>query len=432
MGDQPATIGIRREDKSRWERRVPLVPQDLQALGRQNGVQFVVQPSPIRVFSDEAYRQAGARLAEDLSDCPLVMAVKEIPEHLLQAGKTYLFFSHVIKGQPHNMPMLRRLLELGCTLIDYECITEADGRRLVLFGRHAGLAGMIDSLWALGRRLAAEQVLSPLAAIQPAHRYASLAEAKSAVASAGERLRQEGLPPAINPLICGFAGYGNVSNGAQEIMDQLFPREVSPAELPAVREGICKVVFKEQDMVASLEPGAAFDLQDYYQHPEKYRSRFGDYLPFLTLLVNCVYWDARYPRLVTKARLGELFAGTQRPRLRVIGDVSCDIEGAVECTLRPTQPDNPVYVYDPQADRIADGVEGAGPVILAVDNLPCELPAESSVDFSRALRGLIPAIATADYTAPLLDCGLPESVSRGVIVHQGRLTAGYEYLAAKL
>lgn len=411
---------------------MPLTPDDLRALTRPSDVEFVVQPSPIRVFPDEAYRQAGARVAEDLSACQIVLAVKEIPKELLQAGKTYCYFAHVIKAQPYNMPMLARLLELGCTLIDYEPIKDADGRRLVLFGRHAGLAGIIDTLWALGQRLSAEGVPTALADVQPAHRYDSLEQAKSAIAAVGERLRREGLPAAINPLICGFAGYGNVSLGAQEIFDQLRPREVTPAELPGASDGICKVVFKEEHMVVPVESGAAFELQDYYQHPEKYRGVFGDYLPMLTVLVNCVYWEARYPRLVTKDRLRALFAGGKRPRLRVIGDISCDIEGAVECTLRTTQPDNPAYVYDPQTGRATDGVEGHGPVILAVDNLPCELPRDSSEHFSHALRGLLPAIAAADYTAPLEDAGLPESLRRAVIVYQGRLTKDYQYLADKL
>ena len=122
-------IGIRREDKNEWEARVPLTPEHVRQLIAQHGLEFVVQPSKIRAFADEAYAAAGARVAENLADCPLIVAVKEIPRELLEAGKTYVYFSHVIKGQAGNMPMLRRLLELGCQLIDYECIVDDDRRR---------------------------------------------------------------------------------------------------------------------------------------------------------------------------------------------------------------------------------------------------------------------------------------------------------------
>jgi saccharopine dehydrogenase (NAD+, L-lysine-forming) len=145
-------IGIRREDKNIWERRAPLNPDHVRKLVAQ-GIEVLVQPSPIRTFPDQAYRQAGATISEDLSSCPMVFAIKEIPPHQFVAGHAYMYFAHVIKGQAHNMPMLQRLLDLRCTLIDYEKVTDEAGKRLIFFGRHAGLAGMIDSLWALGRRL---------------------------------------------------------------------------------------------------------------------------------------------------------------------------------------------------------------------------------------------------------------------------------------
>ena len=147
------SIGIRREDKDPWEARVPLVPDDAARLTRTSSVELVLQPSAQRVFTAAEYERAGARFDEDLSACDIVLAVKEIPRELFAPGKTYAFFSHTIKGQPYNMDMLRRLLELECQLIDYERITDERGRRLIFFSRFAGLAGAIDALWALGRRL---------------------------------------------------------------------------------------------------------------------------------------------------------------------------------------------------------------------------------------------------------------------------------------
>ena len=317
-------IGIRHEDKSRWEARAPLVPDDVRRLIKDHGLQFQVQTSPTRAFSDDQYRAAGAAVANDLRDSRIILGVKEIPAGCFEPGKTYIIFSHVIKHQPQNMPMLRRIVELGCTLIDYECIVDEQERRLVFFGRYAGLAGMIDTLWALGQRLRHEGIDNPFATVRRAYEYNTLEDARRQITQVGERIRQDGLPAAIQPLICGFAGYGNVSQGAQEIYDLLPVREIDPEETatiaPAARE-CYKVVYHEKHL-AQRTSGEAFELQDYYDRPEGYRSKFFPQVRFLTLLVNCIYWEDRYPRLVTCRQLGELFSSESQPRLRVIGDIT--------------------------------------------------------------------------------------------------------------
>jgi saccharopine dehydrogenase (NAD+, L-lysine-forming) len=429
-----ALIGIRREDKSRWERRAPLTPAQVGALRQQAGLSFVIQSSQTRIFSDEQYRRAGAIVADSLHDCPVILGIKEIPPQFLEAGKTYVFFSHTIKGQPHNMPMLRRLMELGCTLIDYERITDAAGRRLIFFGRHAGLAGMLDSLWALGQRLSWEGIATPFASLRRAFEYANLDDARAAVRAAGAQIAAGALTPALQPLVVGIAGYGNVSRGAQEILDLLPVQEIAAGDLASlsgasVEAGRCiyKVVFREQDTVEPIAPTRRFDLDDYYQHPIHYRSRFENYLPYLTLLINAIYWDSRYPRLVTRAGLKRLFASPQ-PRLRVIGDISCDIEGAIEATDHCTQPDQPVYVYQPASGEVTPGVAGYGPVILAVDILPAELPRESSEAFGEALMPFVPALSAADFSLPFEACPLPAEIRRAVICYAGRLTPAYDYL----
>ena len=428
-------IGIRREDKSRWERRVPVIPEHARKLREEHGVEVWLQPSKIRVFSDEEYIQAGACVWEGLSPCPVILAIKEIPPDFFEPGKTYVFFSHTIKGQPYNMPMLKKMLELGCTLIDYEKVTDERGRRLIFFGRHAGLAGMTDSLWALGQRLNWEGIPNPFAEIRQTYQYESLAEAQKDVVRVGEKIAAEGLPESITPLIIGIAGYGNVSRGVQEILSLLPILEIEPDEVEAVSMGVdysrnhvYKVVFREEHTVEPISPADRFELQDYYDHPEKYRSQFEKYMPHLTVLMNCIYWDKMYPRLVTKSYLKRLFGGEEQPRLRVIGDVSCDIEGAIECTLHCTEPDEPVFVYDPFADRAIPGYAGKGPVVLAVDILPSELPRESSADFSRVLLDYIPAIAKADYSVPFERLDLPPEIKRAIIAHRGELTPNYRYL----
>ncbi len=432
-------IGIRREDKSTWEARVPLTPEDVRRLSADHGVRFQVQRSPIRVFDDEAFDAVGAQVVDHLTESPIIIGVKEIPVAFFEPGKAYVFFSHTIKAQPINMPMLRRIVELGCTLIDYERIVDDKNRRLVFFGRYAGLAGMIDSLWTLGQRLKHEGIETPFADVRRAFDYDDIDHAKREIAAIGDRIRREGLPEAIQPLVIGYAGYGNVSQGAQDIGNLLPVREVAPDELSSIspRANECfKVVFREEHLVAprNSAPSGKFDLQDYYDHPEKYRADFFRHLKHLSVLVNCIYWEPKYPRLVTCEQLKELFgaAGPRPPRLRVIGDITCDIEGSIECTVRPTDPGDPVYVYEPLTGQVHNGIAGNGPVILAVDILPCELPRDSSKHFGESLSPFVPALDRADFDQPLAQSGLPPELQRATIVYRGELTEPYRYLESAI
>jgi len=342
-------FGIRREDKNEWERRAPLTPYDLAGLLKNNALECVVQPSTIRIFPDEAYREAGAQIREDLSSCRVVFGVKEFPAAYFSPGGTYMFFSHVIKGQTYNMPMLKKLLDLKCQLIDYERVEDEKNRRLIFFGPHAGLAGMIETFAGLGGCFK-EIDSNPFREIKNAYRYESLEAAKQAVARLGEKILNEGLPGGMAPFITGFAGYGHVSQGAQEIYDILPVQEIDPTALTEFYESgsyddrtLYKVVFKEQHLVEPLSPSDLFELQDYYDHPDKYRGVFSRYTPMLSVLMNCTYWDDRYPRLVTKEDIKKLYHGGP-PRLRMIGDISCDINGSIEFTDRVTTPSDPVFV----------------------------------------------------------------------------------------
>ena len=429
------SFGIRREDKNKWERRVPLIPSHVRELVEKQGLSFYLQPAPNRIFPDEDYQREGAIISEDLSPCPVVFAVKEIPVEFLQKDRVYVFFSHTIKGQPDNMPMLRNLMDLGCTLIDYEKICDSQGRRLVFFGPQAGQAGMIDTLWALGRRLLHEGYESPFTTVKQGYKYSSLVEAKEALSRIGWTIKKQGLPPSLTPLVIGFAGYGRVSQGAQEIFDILPFENILPENLSSwfkngsfASDRLYKVVFEERHMVENVDPELSFELQDYYDFPEKYRSVFHQYIPFLSVIVNCIYWTPQYPRLVTKDYLRSVFSTNNQPRLRVIGDISCDIEGSIECTLRATSPDSPVYVYDPLNGQVRDGIEGRGVVIMAIDNLPAEIPLESSVFFSESLKPFIPAIAKADYSVDFANCSLPSEIKGAVILYKGELTPDFEYM----
>ena len=434
-----AMIGIRREDKSEWERRVPLTPRKMQELREKYGIEFCVQPSPVRVFRETEFEQVGAKVQDDLSPASVVFAVKEVPTKYFEPGKTYIFFAHVIKGQAYNMPMLKRMMELGCNLIDYEKVTDERGRRLIFFGWHAGVVAMIDSLWTLGRRLEWEGIANPFTGIRDTYTYDNLEAARKDVRAAGERIKAEGLPAAITPLIIGVSGYGNVGRGIQEIVTDLPTVEVQPADLARVasdpkasRNVVYRVTFKEEHSVEPKAAGAQFDLHEYYQHPERYQARFEQYLPYLTVLMNSNYWASQYPRMVTKEHIRKLYSGSQPPRLRVIGDASCDIEGGIECTVKSTEPGDPVYVYDPDTGVTTMGVAGRGPVILAVDILPSELPREASEYFSDILGPFIPAIAQADFSAPFEKLDVPPEIRRAVILYHGELTPEYKYIEGYL
>jgi len=289
---------------------------------------------------------------------------------------------------------------------------------------------MIDSLHLLGRRLALEGLDTPLAAVEMAYTYPSLEHTREALRAVGERIAAEGLPRSLTPLVVGFSGYGNVSQGAQDIFDELPALAVTPGELLAgelPEAALLKVEFSESDMVERFG-GGPFELQEYYQHPEGYQGRFARFLPHLHVLMNGIYWEKRYPRLVTNEDLAQLWASEETPRLRVIGDVSCDLEGSIQCTVKTTMPDAPSYVFDPATGEIAMGIEGKGPLVMAVDNLPAELSRESSIQFSESLRPFVPAIVGADRSVDFERYDVPDAVRRAVIAYNGELTPDFAYL----
>ncbi len=424
-------IGIRREEKNQWERRTPLIPAHVKTLIEQYGYEFVVQPSKIRYFKDEEFKEAGATISEDLSDCDFIFGVKEVPIDKILPNKVYIYFSHTMKCQPHNMPKLRKILAERCTLIDYELISDENGKRLVFFGYHAGLAGMIDTLWALGRKFQQKGIHTPLEHVKMAHEYKNLEEAKREIASIGKEIREEGLPKEITPLIFGITGYGHVSQGAQEILDLLPVEIIEPEEIDdLLKEArnhhvVYKTILRQQHMARNRKNPDTFDKLHYYAHPKEYDPIFNEFWPKLSVLVNGIYWEERFPRLITKKSMKELHS---RSRLELIGDLTCDINGSIELTIRATTPDYPIYTYDPIKDEFFDGLNPNGIVILAVDNLPGEISKEASEFFSNQLLPFVPQIVSADYAIPLERLNLPPEIKKAVIVYNGELTPKYQYL----
>ncbi|MCK4995600.1 MAG: hypothetical protein KAR55_01825 [Thermoplasmatales archaeon] len=425
------TLGIRREDKNKWERRVPVTPEHVKELKEKHDVETIIQPSQIRVFTDEEYESRGANVNEDLSSSPVVLAVKEIPIDFFEPRKTYVFFSHTIKGQKYNMPMLKKMMALECNLIDYEKITDENGRRLVFFGKFAGLAGMIDTLWAFGQKMESKDIKTPFSEVKQTVDYKDLDEAKLHLKEIGKKIGQDGFPDSLVPFVVGFAGYGNVAKGAQEGLDVLPVEEVSPKQLKEIFENpsnkiVYKVVFKEEDMVKPISDDKNFELQEYYKQPNLYQGVFNQFIPQLTILMNCIYWDKQYPRLITKDYLKKNY--DENFKLQAVGDISVDINGAIEFTEKSTSPDRPEFIYNPLSDEIKDGHQGDGIVVMAVDNLPCEVPKESSREFSDSLLRFIPSIATADFSVDFESLSLPHEIKKAVILHHGKLTPDYQYI----
>lgn len=431
-------LGIRREDKDRWERRAPLAPFHVQQLVNQ-GIDVVVQPSPVRIFPNDAYESAGAKVQEDLSAADTIIGVKEIPSEKLLDDKTYMFFSHTIKAQPSNMPMLDMMLRKNIRLIDYERIVDRDGNRLVRFGRHAGIAGMIDMIRALGSRFIALGHNTPFLHLGFSHMYTSLDMAKQAVAAVGEEIALKGVPNALAPMIFVFTGGdGACSKGAREIFELLPHKYVRPDQLaelsqsrdPGHRFRLYGCVVSSKDYVVPNNPGEVFHKRHYYEHPEEYTSLFHQKIaPYASVVVNGVYWDERFPRLLTKAQMKEL--GSKR--LFGIADLSCDVGGGIEAVSRATSIDEPTYIYDPSSETTTTSVDGKGVIIMAVNNLPTEIPMEASCHFGDSLLPHLPAIVRSDPTLPYEEMyqDLPAEAYGAVITAHGELTPPYQYITER-
>jgi alpha-aminoadipic semialdehyde synthase len=425
-------IGLRKEEKM-FETRVPVVPEHIKLLSTKHGIQFAVEPSNQRAFGPDEFEKVGAQIKPlKGTEVSVILGVKEMPNDFYEKGKTYVFFSHTIKGQKYNMPMLKKIMNVGATLIDYERIVNEKGFRLIFFGNWAGLAGMSETFRILGLRLEVEGIKpNPFSGMKHTAQYKDLNGLKKGIQALGKRIKEQGLPDSLTPFIVGFAGYGNVSRGAQEIFDILPYETIEPknlANVTAKRDLLYKCVFKEEHMVKPLNSSAKFELMDYYEHgATKYKGKFESYIPHLTVLINCIYWTKKSPRLVTKNFIRKHWNNSNR-RLRIVGDISCDVNGAMEFTLQCTDAGEPAFTYLVDEDRAVLGVEGNGPVVMAVDNLPTELPRESSTSFSETLLDFIPALAKADFTVPFSQLTLPRELKDATIVYNGELTKNYEYL----
>ena len=439
-------IGIVREKFSKWERRVPLTPSQVDELVNKQGIRVLVEPSNKRIFTNEEYEEVGGELTSDLGDANLIVGVKQVPVENILENKDYLFFSHVIKAQEENMALLDRIVGSGGRLFDYECINEGGKRdrpRLVAFGRFAGLVGMVNSLQALGQAYLAQGVSTPFLHCPLTYTQPTLDGALESVRRVGESILQIGLPEEISPVIVLFTGNGNVSKGAQEVFEQLPHEYIQAKDLPDLRERIERgevegwrnkmfgVVAESEDMVERLD-GQPFVEKDYFADPSPtlYKPTFHErVLPFISSLVNCMYWDYRFPRLITTDHMSSSFHPTSN-KLKVVADISCDVGGSVEFLTHTTTTDDPFFTFNPRTGESEDGIQGEGIVMMGVDILPAELPKEASQHFGQALLPLLPSLATLDQEGnrPSIT-SLPHELQTSCIVADGSLTPDYQYIS---
>lgn len=430
------TVGILKENRSGLERRASLVPQDVRWLVSR-GVKVEVESSQSRIFKDSEYKRAGAKIVKKTRNAALLVGIKEPHIEELVPGAVYTIFSHTIKGQSYNMPLLKKILKNKITLLDYEKITDIYDRRIVAFGRFAGICGMLDSFHFLGRSLRAKGMANPFTSIRPSWEYCSLKEAEKDMEKLARFIRKKGLPRKISPFIIGITGHGNVSKGVQEVLRALNPSEVHPKDMAkfikhqkASRNKIYKIVFLREEKLRAKD-GKGFYFEEYLKHPKMFESNLDKYLAHLNMLVHTSYWDKRFPRLVTKEMVRKI-SRRKNFRLEFISDISCDVRGSIEITRKATSVENPVFTYDPAKDEYYDGYANKGINVLAIDNLPAEMPKDASVYFSGVIRDYVYQIAAHGATDLTNHFALPRELREAVIAEGGRLTPNFKYLKKHL
>ncbi|MFN3403265.1 MAG: NAD(P)-dependent oxidoreductase [Cytophagaceae bacterium] len=397
---KPINIGILREGRIPTDRRVPLLPQQCrQIVEKYPSVNFFIQPSPERCIKDDEYKNLGLTVQEDMSNCDILFGVKEVPIPLLIPDKTYFFFSHTIKKQPHNRKLLQTILEKRITLIDYECLTDVNGNRIIAFGRYAGIVGTYNAFYTLGKRYRIYD-------LKRAFQCFDFSEVK-------EELKKVRLPAHLKIVL---TGGGRVSNGAIEILSLLGIRKVSPTEF--LEKKFDEPVFAQLRSVDyhRHKEGLDFESKEFHTNPEKYYSTFYKFEKAADMLIAGAYWDPKAPALFTKEDM-------QRDefKIKIVADITCDIDGSIPCTKRASSINDPVYDYNPFTGELELPFSRPSNItVMAIDNLPGELARDASGDFGKQLmENVLPHLLGDDKD---------QIVQRATIAKNGCLTPGFLYL----
>ncbi len=393
-------IGIIKEGKVPPDFRVALTPKQCKAVEiLYPEVKIHVQRSPIRTFKDEEYEKEGILLVDSVENCDIIIGVKEVNISDLVPNKTFLFFSHTIKKQAYNQQLLKSILDKKIRLVDYEVIKDKNNKRLIGFGRYAGIVGTYNGFLTWGLKNNSYQ-------LKPANQCVNRIEVES-------ELKKVHLPANFK---CILTGFGRVGHGAREIMDLLPIKEVTPDEI--LTKEFNEPVFAHLELEDYYAPidGATFDKGEFYSNPEKYKSILSRFVSKVDMYIPCHFWSSKSPIILSQEELMQ-----ENRKLAVVADISCDIAGPIACTIRPSKISDPIYGYDPRTGEEVDYKSENAIAVMAVDNLPCELPKDASEDFGNELiKHVLPALLREDPDA-IISRGSETSLS-------GQLTEYFAYL----
>tara|TARA_R110002072_G_scaffold88645_5_gene199151 strand:- start:381 stop:1586 length:1206 start_codon:yes stop_codon:yes gene_type:complete len=391
-------FGIIKERKNPPDRRVVFSPEKLQEFQKKYSKATIkIESSDIRVFSDKDYEKAGFEVVSDVSDCDVLLGVKEVPVEFLIPNKKYFFFSHTIKKQPYNRELLLSILEKNIELYDHETIVKENGARLIGFGRYAGIVGAYNGFRAFG--LKKETFQLPKAK--------NLADQKALI----KELKNINLP-SIKILL---TGSGKVAYGAKEMLDEMQMKQVSVEDY--LTTNFNEPVYCMVDVLDynKRKDGQVLDNFDFYKHPEKYKSNFMRFAKVTDYFIAGHFFGDGSPYLFTRED-----AKSNDFNIKLVADISCDIDGPVASTLRASTIANPIYGYNPQTESEVDYKDKNAVVVMAVDNLPCELPKDASEGFGELfLENVIPAFYNNDKNGVL---------ARAKMTENGKLTERFSYL----
>ncbi len=396
-------IGLLKETKTPVDNRVALTPALVKELSdKYPHVDFVVQPSPIRAYSDDEYRALGIEVSDDLTGCDLLLGIKEAEISTLMPDKHYIFFGHIAKMQEYNKPLFKGLIDLRATFSDYEYLVDDNGSRLVAFGWYAGVVGVYYTLLGWGIKTGAYRLPDP-------HLHFTLEELIANIRKAN-----------IGGIKIVLTGTGRVSQGAQHVLKEIGAKEMTPEEFLAVDkvDGIAYCVLPLDKLVAPNDPAKEFDRKDFSLNPENYHQTFAPYAKAADILISCHFWGNNQPVYLTE----EEFL-TPGFRIRMIGDITCDIKGSIMSTVRSSTHADPFYDYNPATRSEEPAFSGVDNItVMAVDTCPNALPRTTSQYFGEQLikHVLTDLLDRDSCNSTVLD--------RATILSEGKLTGYFNYL----
>ena len=391
-------IGIIREGKVPPDSRVPLNPQQCEYLRSEFGIDLVVQPSPIRIFKDEEYIAAGVPLQENLKDRDILLGVKEVPIDQLMSGKSYTFFSHTHKKQLYNKPLLQAILEKKVHLIDYEVLTNRNGRRVIAFGYFAGVVGAHNGFWAYAQRTKAFEF----------PRMRDLFDYKAA--------KDIYATTELPPIKVVLTGSGRVASGAVRVLEDLGLQRLAPKDfLEHTYSHAVYTQLHSRDYIKHSQK-KTFVKADFYKHPEEYTTDFKAFTEVSDMMINGIFWNNKAPAFFTKEDM------TQADfNIKVIADVTCDMApiSSIPSTIKASTIANPVFGYDPKTGEAVAPYQAHVVDMMTIDNLPSELPRDASTAFGEMfIKEIFPHLLA------------PKSalLERASIAIDGALGPHFEYL----